>query len=378
MSKPRSPSLQKYLKRHNPQAKSAAIKEAVDMLENLKRTTGNPKAINAVGARELLSALTNVANFFKKQPRNQEEREEDETANTILQAQLGAITEQLQINATLNGGDPFIPGGTSAFVANLSPNSAPLSASYIVAEAHSTLTNERVLANSASVTWDYSVAGVVTASVSSVNVVAANTTTQGIVRLATNAETAARALDNVAVTPVSLDATFDDIDANIAQLQAIVNTLEANVNSAEAAIIDLQANVVQLQANVNTAEANIIDLQANVTQLQANVNTIEADFAAHIADTSDAHDASAISYAGAAGMSATDVEGAIDEIAGRTASLEGAPSASPGGSNTHVQFNDSTAFGGTAGFTFNKTTNNVGIANQNVGNVDAALKSPTP
>ena len=35
----------------------------------------------------------------------------------------------------------------------------------------------------------------------------------------------------------------------------------------------------------------------------------------------------------------------------------------PGGANTHVQFNDSTAFGGTAGFTFDKTTNNVVIAN---------------
>lgn len=34
-------------------------------------------------------------------------------------------------------------------------------------------------------------------------------------------------------------------------------------------------------------------------------------------------------------------------------------SATPGGSNTHVQFNDSAAFGGTSGFTFNKTTNNV-------------------
>jgi hypothetical protein len=37
--------------------------------------------------------------------------------------------------------------------------------------------------------------------------------------------------------------------------------------------------------------------------------------AAHIADAVDAHDASAISYAGGTGMSATDVESAIDELA---------------------------------------------------------------
>ena len=38
-------------------------------------------------------------------------------------------------------------------------------------------------------------------------------------------------------------------------------------------------------------------------------------------------------------------------------------SASPGGSNTYVQFNDSTTLGGSAGFTFDKATNNAFIAN---------------
>lgn len=40
-----------------------------------------------------------------------------------------------------------------------------------------------------------------------------------------------------------------------------------------------------------------------------------AALAAHTGDTSDAHDASAISYAGGTGLSATDVEAAIDELA---------------------------------------------------------------
>lgn len=38
-------------------------------------------------------------------------------------------------------------------------------------------------------------------------------------------------------------------------------------------------------------------------------------------------------------------------------------SAATGGANTQIQFNDSAAFGGSAGFTFNKTTNNVLVAN---------------
>jgi hypothetical protein len=35
----------------------------------------------------------------------------------------------------------------------------------------------------------------------------------------------------------------------------------------------------------------------------------------------------------------------------------------PGGSNTHIQFNDSTVFGGTAGLTFNKTANTLTVSN---------------
>lgn len=43
--------------------------------------------------------------------------------------------------------------------------------------------------------------------------------------------------------------------------------------------------------------------------------TAKSTFDAHISDATDAHDASAISYAGGTGMSATDVEAAIDELA---------------------------------------------------------------
>jgi hypothetical protein len=39
------------------------------------------------------------------------------------------------------------------------------------------------------------------------------------------------------------------------------------------------------------------------------------------------------------------------------------PSAAAGGANTQIQFNDSTSLSGTAGFTFDKTTNNVSVAN---------------
>lgn len=49
----------------------------------------------------------------------------------------------------------------------------------------------------------------------------------------------------------------------------------------------------------------------------------QVDLAAHLADTTDAHDATAISYAGATGISATNVETAIDELATEKANLTG-------------------------------------------------------
>lgn len=45
------------------------------------------------------------------------------------------------------------------------------------------------------------------------------------------------------------------------------------------------------------------------------VGSAAADLASHLSDATDAHDASAISYAGGTGISATDVEAAVDELA---------------------------------------------------------------
>lgn len=60
------------------------------------------------------------------------------------------------------------------------------------------------------------------------------------------------------------------------------------------------------------------------TALNSSVVAVANDLAAHLADPTAAHAASAISYAGSAGISATDVEGALDEL-----DVEKAPKASP-------------------------------------------------
>jgi hypothetical protein len=57
------------------------------------------------------------------------------------------------------------------------------------------------------------------------------------------------------------------------------------------------------------------DVEAALAEIQGALNTDEAALAAHLADAADAHDASAISIADAAGdFTATDVEGALAEL----------------------------------------------------------------
>lgn len=70
-----------------------------------------------------------------------------------------------------------------------------------------------------------------------------------------------------------------------------------------------------------TGSVSATNVQAAIAELESekastgSVSTVASDLAAHLADTSDVHDASAVSYNGGVGMSATDVEAAIDELA---------------------------------------------------------------
>jgi hypothetical protein len=66
------------------------------------------------------------------------------------------------------------------------------------------------------------------------------------------------------------------------------------------------------------------DVEAAIDEL-ATEKTDDSALTTHLNDTSDAHDASAISYAGGTGMSATDVEAALDELATEKANTGDAP-----------------------------------------------------
>lgn len=67
------------------------------------------------------------------------------------------------------------------------------------------------------------------------------------------------------------------------------------------------------------------DVEGALAELQSDAETDAANLAAHLADATAAHAASAIGYAGGTGMSATDVEAAVDELATEKANAADVP-----------------------------------------------------
>jgi hypothetical protein len=69
------------------------------------------------------------------------------------------------------------------------------------------------------------------------------------------------------------------------------------------------------------SDLDATDVQAAIEELEdekastGSVTTVQTNLDNHINDTDDAHDAAAVSYAGGTGISATSVEGALDELA---------------------------------------------------------------
>ena len=108
----------------------------------------------------------------------------------------------------------------------------------------------------------------------------------------------AHAASAIAVTPSgSIAAT--DVQAALVEL----DTEKASASS-------VTAIETELGTNPSGSEATVA---ARLTAIESAAAT-DAELSAHIDDTTDAHDATAISYAGSSGISATTVEAALDEL----------------------------------------------------------------
>lgn len=58
------------VKKLNPKNVSGKIPEALNIMQNLKKVTGNPRMVQAVGAKELMSTLKHIQNLFKKKKKS--------------------------------------------------------------------------------------------------------------------------------------------------------------------------------------------------------------------------------------------------------------------------------------------------------------------
>lgn len=131
-------------------------------------------------------------------------------------------------------------------------NAAPGNADYLVKTAHASLTAERVVTDTESVTWDWG-----TASQAKANVTAATTTVAGKVELATSAESITGTDTVRAVTPAALAATIAAVSPALPR--GYIDGCILSNNSGDATNdIDIAAGVCR--NNGNTANISVAAL----------------------------------------------------------------------------------------------------------------------
>lgn len=139
----------------------------------------------------------------------------------------------------------------------------------------------------------------------------------------------------VATKDEASEITYDNTTSGLTatNVQAAVDEVEGRLDNAEADVVTAQstadnhiadaADAHAASAITNTPSGNLAatDVQSALNEIQTEVDSVsttasgaQSDIDNHIADTVDAHDASAISNVPAGNLAATDVQGALDEL----------------------------------------------------------------
>jgi hypothetical protein len=109
--------------------------------------------------------------------------------------------------------------------------------------------------------------------------------------------------------------TIPDGSDNKEAFQALETALEADIAALAAHIADtVDAHDASAISNVPAGTIAATDVQAAINELDGDVQTVQSNLTAHINDATDAHDASAISNVPSGNLAATDVQGALNEL----------------------------------------------------------------
>lgn len=112
--------------------------------------------------------------------------------------------------------------------------------------------------------------------------------------------------------------TLEDKDHNI-EIVKIVRHVSGSNNLETDGTVDSGVNRGLDGTTARTwSIGDVVEIRSNAKALEEAIAEGQQPATDHINDPSDAHDASAISYSGGVAMSATDLEGAVDELEGDT------------------------------------------------------------
>lgn len=127
--------------------------------------------------------------------------------------------------------------------------------------------------------------------------------------------------DEIAYDNTTSGLTATEVQSAIDEVEGRVDTAETNISNNATNLSDHLADTTDAHdasaiSNVPTGNLAADNVQGALDELQTDVDTraTDADLTAHINDTTDAHDASAISNVPSGNLVATDIQGAVNEL----------------------------------------------------------------
>lgn len=123
------------------------------------------------------------------------------------------------------------------------------------------------------------------------------------------------------LTATDTQAAIDEVEGRVDTAETNISTNTTDIGTNNTLITDHIADTVDAHdasaiSNAPSGNLAATDVQGALDELQTDVDTraLDSDLTAHINDATDAHDASAISNVPAGNLAATDVQGALDEL----------------------------------------------------------------